>query len=382
MERAPRPVNEAERLAVLGRCGLLGSPGEAEFDRITALACAIADTPIALMTLVDRDWVWVKSSRGLPDVRQTPRDGSLCAHAILQTAPTELADTSSDPRFADNPLVAGAPGVRFYFGVPLIVGQGQAIGTLCVLDRKPRVLSPGQRESLVNLSKVLVALIEARNDRRRMRDGIEAERRRIAQSLHDQAGQDLAALKMLAHSRTSRDERARDAAEVGAQMTRVIADADAALHELIADLRPAELDLLGLDAAARSLIRRFEQTTGLAIDLTIEGNWSRIGDPQSTALYRMLQECLTNVVKHSNATEARVRLLADQESWRLVVEDDGRGFDTRAGLAPNSFGLAGIRERAGAFGGLVVVDAAPGRGTRIDIALPVHVHGAQMTGVS
>jgi len=380
MERAPRPVNEAERLAVLGRCGLLGSPGEAEFDRITALACAIADTPMAAMTLVDRDWVWVKSSRGLADVRQTPRDGSLCAHAILQTTPTELTDTSSDPRFADNPLVAGAPGVRFYFGVPLIVGQGQAIGTLCVLDRKPRVLSPGQRQSLVDLSKVLVALIEARNDRLRMREGIETERRRIAQSLHDQAGQDLAALKMLAHSLTSRDERARDPAEVGAQMTRVIADADAALHELIADLRPAELDLLGLDAAARSLIRRFEQTTGLAIDLTIEGNWSRIGDPQSTALYRMLQECLTNVVKHSNATEARVRLLADQESWRLVVEDDGRGFDTRAGLAPNSFGLAGIRERAGAFGGLVVVDAGPGRGTRIDIALPVH--GAQMTGVS
>ena len=96
MERAPRPVNEAERLAVLGRCGLLGSPGEAEFDRITALACAIADTPMAAMTLVDRDWVWVKSSRGLADVRQTPRDGSLCAHAILQTTPTELTDTSSD----------------------------------------------------------------------------------------------------------------------------------------------------------------------------------------------------------------------------------------------------------------------------------------------
>jgi signal transduction histidine kinase len=185
---------------------------------------------------------------------------------------------------------------------------------------------------------------------------------------------------MLAHSLISQDERARDPAAVGAQMKRVIADADAALHAVIADLRPAELDLLGLDAAARSLIRRCEQTSGLAVDLTIGGDWTGIGEPESTALYRMLQECLTNVVKHSDATEARVQLLSDDGLWRLVVEDNGRGFDTRTTPAPDSFGLAGIRERAAACGGSVVVDAAPGRGTRIDIALPAH--GARIAEVA
>jgi len=304
--------------------------------------------------------------------------------------------------------VTGPTGVRFYFGVPLVVAEGRAIGTLCVLDRKPRQLNSTQKDSVVNLAQVLVALIEARNDRRRLEatldpgsgtdpdlqhanemlrslnarinEGIETERRRIAQSLHDQAGQDLAALRMLAHSLISQDERARDPAAVGAQMKRVIADADAALHAVIADLRPAELDLLGLDAAARSLIRRCEQTSGLAVDLTIGGDWTGIGEPESTALYRMLQECLTNVVKHSDATEARVQLLSDDGLWRLVVEDNGRGFDTRTTPAPDSFGLAGIRERAAACGGLVVVDAAPGRGTRIDIALPAH--GARIAEVA
>jgi signal transduction histidine kinase len=408
MERAPRPVDEAERLAALARYALLDSPREAEFDRITALACVVADAPIALMTLVDRDCVWLKSNCGLPGVLRAARDGSLCGHAILQPGPTEVTDLSRDERFADNPLVTGPTGVRFYFGVPLVVAEGRAIGTLCVLDRKPRQLNSTQKDSVVNLAQVLVALIEARNDRRRLEaaldpglgtdpdlqhanemlrslnarinEGIETERRRIAQSLHDQAGQDLAALRMLAHSLISQDERARDPAAVGAQMKRVIADADAALHAVIADLRPAELDLLGLDAAARSLIRRCEQTSGLAVDLTIGGDWTGIGEPESTALYRMLQECLTNVVKHSDATEARVQLLSDDGLWRLVVEDNGRGFDTRTTPAPDSFGLAGIRERAAACGGSVVVDAAPGRGTRIDIALPAH--GARIAEVA
>jgi signal transduction histidine kinase len=408
MERAPRPVDEAERLAALARYALLDSPREAEFDRITALACVVADAPIALMTLVDRDCVWLKSNCGLPGVLRAARDGSLCGHAILQPGPTEVTDLSRDERFADNPLVTGPTGVRFYFGVPLVVAEGRAIGTLCVLDRKPRQLNSIQKDSVVNLAQVLVALIEARNDRRRLEaaldpgsgtdpdlqhanemlrslnarinEGIETERRRIAQSLHDQAGQDLAALRMLAHSLISQDERARDPAAVGAQMKRVIADADAALHAVIADLRPAELDLLGLDAAARSLIRRCEQTSGLAVDLTIGGDWTGIGEPESTALYRMLQECLTNVVKHSDATEARVQLLSDDGLWRLVVEDNGRGFDTRTTPAPDSFGLAGIRERAAACGGSVVVDAAPGRGTRIDIALPAH--GARIAEVA
>ena len=408
MERAPRPVDEAERLAALARYALLDSPREAEFDRITALACVVADAPIALMTLVDRDCVWLKSNCGLPGVLRAARDGSLCGHAILQPGPTEVTDLSRDERFADNPLVTGPTGVRFYFGVPLVVAEGRAIGTLCVLDRKPRQLNSTQKDSVVNLAQALVALIEAHNDRRRLEaaldpgsgtdpdlqhanemlrslnarinEGIETERRRIAQSLHDQAGQDLAALRMLAHSLISQDERARDPAAVGAQMKRVIADADAALHAVIADLRPAELDLLGLDAAARSLIRRCEQTSGLAVDLTIGGDWTGIGEPESTALYRMLQECLTNVVKHSDATEARVQLLSDDGLWRLVVEDNGRGFDTRTTPAPDSFGLAGIRERAAACGGSVVVDAAPGRGTRIDIALPAH--GARIAEVA
>jgi GAF domain-containing protein len=115
--------------------------------------------PIALVSLVDDDRQWFKAQCGLDGVTSTGRDLSFCAHAILQQGIFEIPDTLDDPRFADNPLVTGAPFMRYYAGVPLIERGGMPLGTLCVIDRKPRRLIKRQRQQLEDLAASVVGLI-------------------------------------------------------------------------------------------------------------------------------------------------------------------------------------------------------------------------------
>jgi signal transduction histidine kinase/ActR/RegA family two-component response regulator len=135
---APILPDESRRLEVLRGLGVLDTPPHAALDDLTRLAAEVAETPIALLSLVDEHRQWFKSRVGLA-ASQTPREHAFCAHAIAQEAPLVVEDARVDPRFADNPLVTGETGFRFYAGVPLRV-DGHAVGTLCVLDRRPRRL--------------------------------------------------------------------------------------------------------------------------------------------------------------------------------------------------------------------------------------------------
>ncbi|MDO8903217.1 GAF domain-containing protein [Hydrogenophaga sp.] len=137
MTVAPLPRNEARRLDALRSLLILDTPPEERFDRISAFAAKEFDVPIALVSLVDRDRQWFKSNFGL-EVCETPRDVSFCSHAILKPEPLVVPDALRDPRFADNPLVTGHPFIRFYAGAGLRLPYGQVVGTLCVLDRRPR----------------------------------------------------------------------------------------------------------------------------------------------------------------------------------------------------------------------------------------------------
>ncbi len=157
--KAKVPSQEAARLEALRQYSILDTPTEQAYDDITALAAFICDVPIALVSLVDADRQWFKSSVGL-EVRETSRDVSFCAHAILGDRILIVGDTLKDERFADNPFVACAPKIRFYAGVPLVTPEKQIIGTLCVVDHQPRALSKRQQESLESLSRQVVTLLE------------------------------------------------------------------------------------------------------------------------------------------------------------------------------------------------------------------------------
>lgn len=154
MKAPDKPRNEEQRLESLRLLGILESPVEERFDRVTRLACRLFDVPIALVSLVDAERQWFKSCQGLP-VRETGRDISFCGHAILGNGIFEIADATQDERFADNPLVTGEPNIRFYAGAPLATADGHNIGTLCIIDSRPRELSVEDRASLRDLADAI-----------------------------------------------------------------------------------------------------------------------------------------------------------------------------------------------------------------------------------
>lgn len=135
----PTPPNEARRLAALSAAGLLDTPAEQVFDRLAWLATHATECPMALLTLLSAQRQWFKSRIGMHE-RETPRAQAFCNHTIMQEKLFVVEDAHDDPRFADNPLVTGAPHIRFYAGAPLALPSGLRLGTLCLIDRRPRTL--------------------------------------------------------------------------------------------------------------------------------------------------------------------------------------------------------------------------------------------------
>jgi PAS domain S-box-containing protein len=218
--------------------------------------------------------------------------------------------------------------------------------------------------------------IEERNKERlremsaRMQHDIEEERKRISQALHDEMGQNLTALRLDADWIRRHCQDMPPIVEAIDRIKECIDDSAAAMRRIIADMRPRVLDDLGIDVAIRSLVKDVSTRTGLKVRFVLEGRLHDIDDAMKTALYRMLQECLTNVTRHANATEVQVLLLANEGDIQLIVSDDGRGFSPHAQFKPGSFGLFGLGERAGQLGGSVAVESAPAKGTRVMIRLP------------
>lgn len=156
---------EQDRLDSLQSYGVLDTPAESAYDAVTSLAAQVCDTPMAAVTLVDAERQWFKSRFGLA-LLETPRAVSICSEAVADAQVLHVADARTDPRFRDNPLVTGGPGIRGYLGVPLVGRDGLPLGALCVLDRRERYFTGAEVESLVALADQVVTLLEqGRRDR-------------------------------------------------------------------------------------------------------------------------------------------------------------------------------------------------------------------------
>jgi PAS domain S-box-containing protein len=160
---APIPANESDRLHALYQCNILDETSDQVLDDITQIAAHICGTPIALVTLVDRDRQWFKSKVGLT-LTHSPRNTSFCGHTILTSDPLVIQDALRDDRFRDNPLVLSSPNIRFYAGVPLITLEGYNLGSLCVIDHVPRALTQEQLNALQALSRQVVRQFELRRN--------------------------------------------------------------------------------------------------------------------------------------------------------------------------------------------------------------------------
>jgi len=173
MRPATRPHDEAARLLTLRSCDVLDSEPEAVYDDITRLLALTCDVPMAVISLVDEDRQWFKSSIGI-DCSEAPRDIGFCAHAIVGREPLVVRDATLDERFHDNPQVVGAPHIRFYAATPIVMPDGHAIGAVAVMDTRPRNLTHEQHETLSAMARQVASHLELR---RRMRDQRDMHRR-------------------------------------------------------------------------------------------------------------------------------------------------------------------------------------------------------------
>ncbi len=154
MQAPAIPRNEQQRMNALRSLHVLDTLPEERFDRITRIASRLFDVPVALVSLVDDERQWFKSTCGI-DVEQTPREISFCGHAILNDEILLVKDALEDARFQDNPLVVKDPNIRFYAGCPLRLPEGEKVGTLCLIDKEPRTMSDEEQQLLRDLAAVV-----------------------------------------------------------------------------------------------------------------------------------------------------------------------------------------------------------------------------------
>ncbi|MHA3703578.1 PP2C family protein-serine/threonine phosphatase [Jatrophihabitans sp. YIM 134969] len=153
---------ERARMDAVHRYDVLDSPPDRAFDRITALAARLFEVPVSLVSIVDTDRIWLKSTYGLPGVAEIPRTPGLCASVVLQDDPWVVTDAEHDPRTRTNPLVSGEFGLRFYLGIPLRTHDGHNLGSLSVIDTSPRDVTPDEVDTMVDLAQVVVDELELR----------------------------------------------------------------------------------------------------------------------------------------------------------------------------------------------------------------------------
>ena len=387
---APLPTDEIERLRALREYDILDTLPEQEYQDIVQLAALICGTPIALVSLVDADRQWFKAKVGI-DASQTPREAAFCAHALLQ--PDELLmvpDARRDPRFADNPLVTEAPNIHFYAGAPLKTSEGHVLGTLCVVDTKPRNLTQVQQEALFALSRQVISQLDIRvklneleQAQKQLREVAahqdrikEEERTRIAREIHDELGGVMTGIKSYLSFAIDRAQRAGIAADPHLIDASALADsAIDTVRRVITDLRPSVLDQLGIWAALEWYAGQFTARTGLPcevdIDEGINDDSATMDNALSTALFRIVQETLTNVSRHSAATSVRLQVRRDAEDVLVQIRDNGRGITATDLLKSDSWGIAGIFERVRYFGGAVDIAAHPEGGTLVVVRMPL-----------
>jgi two-component system, NarL family, sensor histidine kinase UhpB len=264
-----------------------------------------------------------------------------------------------------------------------------ALSPLARLERTAEQVQAGDLSARVELSELADAEMErltttfntmlASGDhyRQRLREvaaralnAQEEERKRIARELHDGTAQTLAALRVrLRIARSLEDGEAR--MQLLERISGELGEAAEELRRIAQGLRPPALDMLGLAPAIESYARRVGETAGVAVALELEPVEGLLSPDAELALYRIVQEALSNVARHSGAGTVRVRLEPGQRSVTARIEDDGRGFGVRAEMTNGGLGLYGMQERAAYIGGSVEIESEPGRGARVRVTIPV-----------
>ncbi|MBI1239358.1 MAG: GAF domain-containing protein [Alphaproteobacteria bacterium] len=418
-------TDEAGRLAALQSLEILDSGSDPRFEKITGLAQSRFKTPIALISLVDSDRQWFKSRIGL-EVNETPRDISFCTRAIESNDVFVVEDASQDPRFMGNPLVTGAPNIRFYAGAPLKTVSGHNIGTLCIIDTSPRAFSDDDRAHLTLLAAVAVEQMELRALRLRL--AREQEVRQEAERVIEAKTRELSDAKIAAElaSRAKSEFLANMGHELRTPLNAIIGFADLLLRGLAGPIADRQRDYLThIHGGGQHLLSVFNQVLAMAaIDLgrlsldpvaikpaaalatavaSLREPAERAGldvvldapmdlpdfEADEAAVLQILSNLLSNAIKFSPSGGA-VAIGAETvpDGIRFCIEDWGQGIppdrlgdvcrpfvQANSGLSRThegtGLGLAIAKGLLEAHGGTLVLESQIGKGTRAYACFPL-----------
>lgn len=386
----PLPKCEQARLVALRSYGILDTPPEERFDRITRLVSRLLEVPLALVSLVDEDRQWFKSRCGL-DATETPREVAFCAHAILGEGALVVEDASRDPRFAANPLVTGELGIRFYAGQPLITSGGFRLGTLCAIDTRPRSLPRAQRELLSDLAQLVMDELEltrALRDAAQQRELLEQrneELQTFARAVcHDlgaplrrirliseavQGGEDLAEnLGYLAHSTAEAEEVVRGLRAyftLGAPSLEQVC-AQRCYEQACLQLAE-EAELLGAQFSATLLPQvRFDSVLLTTVFVNLLGNSLKYADPARPP--RVHVSCHER--KDCHEVSVRDNGLGIEARFQGEVFSLLRRLHSKSRIPGSGMGLAICKQAVERAGGSIRLESTPGEGSTFSFTLP------------
>ncbi|HEY4965471.1 MAG TPA: GAF domain-containing sensor histidine kinase [Puia sp.] len=392
------PRNEKERLAALREYQILDTETEPEFDEITTLASEICQAPISMITLVDEERQWIKSSANLP-VREMPRTSAFCAHAILfPHDPFVVSDMRKDERFRDHPFVQGDPHLVFFAGIPLTNPDGFALGTLCVLDKRPRLLTDSQLRALTILARQVIHLLELRKANFRLKSlksDLESryeELQQFAFVISHDIKSPLASIVL--SGEMLREHFGKTIDEDNDQLLQILSRSSLKIRNLVDGVLAYYRSEWALGEGSESfellpflfsIAEMFNTNNAVDIQLPTE---DRNMVMNKTALEQILVNLVQNAIKYNDKDKpvVQIRFSEDDSNYYFVVIDNGKGiapeeqkkifelFTTlgqrdRFGTQGSGIGLSTVKKLVEKLSGTVVLKSKPGEGSEFSFSI-------------
>jgi two-component sensor histidine kinase len=351
--------DESRRLAAVKRYDILDTPPEGAFDRITAIAARRVNVPVSIISIVDTSRIWFKSHHGV-DIDEIAREAGLCATAIFASEPYIVNDAQSDPRTMGNSLVTGGFGLRFYAGIPLQTSDDERVGTLCVIDTKPRTVEANQIADLQDLASVVMDQMELRIAARRA----VAHAKLMTKEIDHRMMNSLQFISSMLEMQSRAPELDDPATLLQIAANRVAAVAQVHRNYFIGE---------GAEVSCIAFLHRLcaELAGILGRRVRVQGEEGAVPSTQIQPIGLIVNELVTNAAKHGQG-EITVDYRVSGGTKQLTVWDEGAGPPAEAAAPGNSgLGMKVVRSLSRQLRGQVTLGRSPGgRGSAFTVSFP------------